>query len=389
MAAPAVATPAQKPSIQQINNAYRAAVVNNAIKIVQPLQSLTFAPGSQATFNFTPRNVGLTLGFIVMVSGNFVTASGTANRTQFGPANVLSNITFNDFNNYQRINVPGWYLNQINSYKARRPYAGAMTLTNMPVNYANNFTVMTAPASVTTTPQPFQMLYYVPVAYSEYDLRGAIYAAVTGGQMNLALTLNPAPWVASGDATLAMYTGGTGGAFSGNVTFDVYQVFYDQLPTVQGGAQNGKVIVPPVDLATTYELHQTVQTNLAQGQENTIAFSNYREFLSTTAVYNNAGVLNNGSDISYWALQAANLLYIFKKEPFIVANDARREIGTDLPLGTYYFSTREKPINTQTFGNMNLVINPSAVTAGANVLVGYETFAQQNVVLGAQAFANG
>lgn len=378
----------RKPTIQEVNTAYRNAVVNRAVRIVQPLQTVTFAPASQATFNFTPRNVGLLLGFYVKVSGNFATSSSTGAITQFGPANVLSNITFTDFNNYQRISCPGWYLNQINSYKNRRPFAAANTLTTYPTNYGNNFTVISAPATITSTPGAFQMLYYVPIAYSDYDLRGAIYAAVTGGQMNLALTINQTPWVASGDATLAMYSGGVGGAYNGNLTIEVTQVFYDQLPTVDQGGQP-KVVVPPVDLATTYELHQTVQTNLSVGQENTIPFSNYREFLSTTAIYDNNGTLNAGSDVSYWALQAANLLYIFKKPPYLVAADARREIGTDLPLGTYYFSSREKPINTQTFGNMNLVVNPSAVTAGAVIYVGYETFAQQNVVLGAQSFANG
>ena len=369
--------------------AFRQAVVNNAVKIVQQLQSISVVPGAQLAYNFTPRNVGLLLGFYVMVSVNMLNTGATSSLTQYGPANLISNFTFSDFNNYQRINAPGWYLSLVNSVKARRPYAAAVTLNNHPINYSNNFTVISAPATLTTTPGTLvQQLYYIPVAYSEYDLRGAIYAAVTGGQMNLQITPNATPWVASGDATLAVYSGGTGGAYYGNMTIDVYQVFYDQLPTINQGGQ-AKVVVPQIDLGTTYELHQTVANNLAQGQENTIAFSNYREFLSTAAIYDNAGVLNVGSDISYWALQAANLLYIFKKEPFLVAADARREIGTDMPKGTYYFSSREKPINTQTFGNMNLVINPSSVTnSTSQVLVGYETFAQQNVVLGAQAFAN-
>lgn len=380
------------------NAKFRRAVVNNAIKIVQPLQSQVFAPGSSPTISFVPRNVGLLIGFYMSVS---VAMTGTVDGssafpiiTQQGPASLLTNISFTDFNNYQRINCPGWYLAQVNSFKARRPFASCMSLTSYPIAYGNNMHTVQAPAALSASPQTVSMLYYVPIAYSDWDLRGAIYSAVTGGQMQLQVTPNAAPYASSGAYTPnnMYYSPTTGGSavYSGNMTVDVYQVFYDQLPTI---SQNGtsKVVVPPLDLATTYELKQTTLTGIAANQENTQPFSNYREFLSTSAIYQNGNAPSNynpGTDISYWALQAANLLYIFKKEPFLVQQESRDQIGLELPPANYYFSTRDKPINTQQYGNMNLVINPTTVNNGAVVYIGYETFAQQNVVLGAQAFAS-
>lgn len=381
-------TPAPKMTAAQANGFFRQAVVNRAIKITQPLLSQSAAITTQSVFNFIPRNVGLLLGFYVLVSVNMLNASGTSNITNYGTANLLSNVTFTDFNNYQRVNAPGWYVHLINTIKDRRPFGIANTLTSSTVAYGSNITVAKAPATLSTSGQLVQHAYYIPVAYSEWDLRGAIYAAVTGGQMNLQLTVNTTPWVASGDAMNAIYSGGTGGAYSGSVTLDVYQQYYDQLPTAQ--QQDGtKVIVPKLDLSTTYEIKQTFINNLSVNQDNYIAFSNYREFLSTVAVFDNGGTFNSGSDVAYWGLNAANTLFIQKKEPWVIALDMRRNFGVDLPPATYYFGTRDKPINTQEYGNMNLVINPSTVNANAQVLVGYETLAQQNVVLGAQSFANG
>jgi P3 major capsid protein len=392
----AAATPGSNPAnnVQAANRAFRNAVVRNAIKIVQPLQTLSINPAQQTTVNFLPRNVGLLLGFYIMVSFNvkFSGEGGAAGDLwEFGAANVLSNITFSDFNNYQRINCSGRYLNLVDTVKNRRPFASALTLNAYPINYSNNFQVITAASATTDADTLVQMLYYVPISYSDWDLRGAIYSAVTGGQMNLQVTFN-ANNIFSADALNGVYSAGTGNAIDGNVTLDVYQVFYDQLPTTTQNGQT-KVVVPPVDLSTTYELHETTAGQIAQGVENTIAFSNYREFLSTTAIYydtdGGANTLAAQADISYWALQAANLLYIFRMEPFLAAAQTRKEIGMDMPDGTYYFSTREKPINTQQWGNMNLVINPTNnYTGDGQVAVGYETFAQQNVVLGAQAFAN-
>lgn len=120
-----------------------------------------------------------------------------------------------------------------------------------------------------------------------------------------------------------------------------------------------------------------------------MAYSNFRSFLSTIAVFDNGGSYGNGSDVNYWSLASANFTNIFKLTPEIVALDGRMSIMSDMPLGTYLFESRDIPVNTINFGNMELNLNASTVNANARVLVGYEDFALVSQVVGASSLAAG
>lgn len=368
------------------NAGARAAVVANAQKLTQPLFSGTFVPANQNVVNVAPRNVGLLLGFYIYVQGSLAAASGTGNLTQFGPANMLSQIQFLDLQNYTRHQTAGWHLALINAVKSKGAFAGAWTLSSYPINFANNYNVQTAPATITTG-SPCKYLYYLPIAYSDFDLRGAIYAQVVSANMNLQLTINPAPVVTgTNDATLAVYGGATtvtAGGWSSAVTITIHQVYYDQLPR-----QGINPIVPALDLATVYELKNTALFGLVVGQDYQIAYSNFRDFLSTAVIYDNGGTLNVGSDINYWALQAANYVNLFNVPPYLAAVWGNSTIDDDMPKGTYYYDSRAKPISTTTYGNMNLTINPSVVNANAVLLVGFEDFGIQNQLIQAAGIAN-
>jgi len=62
---------------------------------------------------------------------------------------------------------------------------------------------------------------------------------------------------------------------------------------------------------------------------------------------------------------------------------------TDVPSGSYWFESRDTPVNTINFGNMELNINASLANAGARCLVAYESFAQVNQLVGATSLAGG
>lgn len=382
-------SPAQKAQAMRNQNAQaRSIVVGNAQKLTQLLQSITVTPANTPIVNFTPRNVGLILGFFIYVQGGLNAASGTGTRSQWGAANMLSQIQFTDLQNYTRHQTSGWHLAAIDSVKSRGPFGGNYTLNAYPINFSNNFAVNFAPTTVTTT-QTCKFLYYLPVAYSDQDLRGAIYAAVVSAQMNLALTINPVPVVTGVlDATLAVFGGATTTALGGwtsTVTIDVYQVYYDQIPR----DANNNPIVPGMDLATVYELKNSVLTGLVTGQDFQIPYSNFRDYLSTTVIYDNGGTLAAGTDINYWALQAANYANLWNVKPYLASIWGNAEIDVDFPLGSYYFSSRQKPISTAQYGNMNLVINPTGtVNAGAALLIGFEDLAVQNQLLNAAGIAN-
>lgn len=371
-------TPAQQ------NAAARSFVLASAVERIQNVFSQTVDSTKQNTLNIIPRNVGLIKGFFVDVVADFTVGATTpAALTKLGAANILKQITFVDLQNNTRIQTTGWHIHLVNTARQSAPYGVAQTLSGSPVGYGNNFDVMSAPAApAALATGKIKMRYYIPLAYSDFDLRGAVYAGVVNATQNLQLVINTGAFVASGDATEAVYTGNSGTI--GNVQINVYQHYLDQLPAGQSGP-----ILPMQDLSTIYELKNTTLTSMQAGQDFPIPYSNFRSFLSTFAVWDNGGVLNAGTDINYWALTSANYTNLFKYGPIESALLSRNRIGVDFPAGVYYFDHRTKPLNTIQYGNLELNLNASSVGANSKVLVGFEDFAMINVISGAGSLPAG
>ncbi len=295
-------------------------------------------------------------------------------------ANLLRNVTFTDLNNYQRVNISGWALALLNSARQGWAFGGAYD-PRMAIGYGNSYPVNSGPATLAANADgTVRMMYYLPLAYSGEDLRGSIYAAIVSATMNLQLTINPQPFVAANaDQLGAVYTGNANGNWKANtpVNITVHQVYLDQLPVVNGGP-----VLPIMDLNTVYDLKQTTQTGIQAGTDFTVPYSNFRDFLSTTVVFNNGNAYNSGSDVNYWALQSANFVNIFRYGASIAALEARQVFMSDLPPGAYYFNHRNRPINTVAFGNMELVLNASSAAQGSYLSVVYEALAQQTTLAG-------
>ncbi len=179
----------------------------------------------------------------------------------------------------------------------------------------------------------------------------------------------------AGDTTLGVYKAAAGAGANTSTTITVYQDYLDQIPY---GAQGP--ILPILDLSTIYELKQTIFTSMTAGQDFPMQYSNFRDFLSTMVVYFNGTARVAGADINYWALQSANFTNIWKMEPSLVALRTRQLITTDYPLGVYYFGSRNKPIATTQYGNMELILNSITAGASAYALVAYEDFALVNTI---------
>lgn len=347
---------------------------------------------SQPVVSVQPRMVGLIRSFIVKVVYTITNGSAVQiDLTDFGPANALGQIQFQDLQNNTRIQTPGWHIAFLNSVKMRRPYGTSLvrgTGFDDPINFGSNMAgQISAPATIAAgATGTVTMWYQVPLAYSEKDLRGAVYANVVNATMQLNLTISTTPVVDNGtDSTLAMYVGDTAGstalAVISAATITVYQDYLDQLPAGQQG-----VILPPLDLATIYDIKNTLLTSIVANQDFPVQYANFRDFLSTFAIYVNTaagGIRGNGSDINYWALQSANFTNIWKRNPDRVALITRNHLSTDPPPGAYYFGSRERPISTQQYGNMELVLNAQTAGTGAYMLMGFESFAMLNNVVGA------
>lgn len=393
MAAPTAPTSSgQQMSPQQMNAAARSAVLQNAVERIQQVYSTSQNSLTSANnvLNVVPRNVGLIKGFFVEIAVNLtLTTAATLAITPWGASNLLQQVIFNDLQNNTRIQTAGWHLHAVNTARLGRPYgipfamdkSGNAAGNNLPVGYGDNWVIQQGPQTlVENTAATLIFRYYVPLAYSKSDLRGAVYANVINATMQLQLTLNATNIaVAQGvDATLAVYAATTATAPTltiNTVTITVYQHYLDQLPMGQNGP-----ILPMLDLSTSYELKNTTVTGLAVGQDFPIPYSNYRSYLSTFFIYDNVGVTTFGTDINYISMQSANYTNLIKVTPDELALITYAYLQTGLPRGSYYISHRDDPISTIQYGNMDLIINPSAVTVGAQVYVGYEDMAMVNLL---------
>jgi len=362
--------------LQQINAQARGLILANSLQMTQQIFSAAYNPTTQNVIVVNPRNVGLIKGFIVEVNGSITNNGMTtaATRTGFGMSNALTNIQFNDLNNIVRINTSGRHIAMLNNVRSGAAYGGAYAPT-YPATLGANFTVQNAPATIAAgATSAVRFIYWIPIAYASDDLRGAIYAATVNATMQLQLTINPTPVIASGDPLTAIYSGNTG-AWSGNVTITVYQQYFDQLPT----GNNNVPILPPLDLNNYYQLLETNLTGMVAGTDFPYGYANFRDYYSTMATYDNAGVFNTGSDVNYWSLVSSNLTQIFKITPEIAALWARQATLQDMTPGCYWFDSRgggQNPINTVNFGNMQLNLNASAVTANAALYIATEAFGQ-------------
>lgn len=369
-------------------NAQAGALIRaNAVEMTQSIASATITnPTPGLVINVPPRNVGLAKYFILELAVNITNASGAGlTLTDFGPANLLSQLIFTDLQNNTRIQTTGWHLDVVATVKSRRPYGSAYINTtgiDSPVNYGSHWNVIEAPATIAASASAtVYMKYLIPLAYSDNDYRGAVYLNVVNATANLQFTLNPNVFIASGDSTLAVYTGNAGATIT-SLSYNVYQVYMDQLPQGPQGA-----ILPQQDLGTSYELKNIANSAIVAGQDFPVQYSNFRSFMSTTMIYYNGSARVSGADVAYWELLAANFTPIWKIGPNFSALKTRQIIGCDMPPGCYYFSSRLKPILTTQYGNMQLVLNASTAGAGSYLLTGYEDFAQINSVTGAGSLA--
>jgi hypothetical protein len=373
----------------QQNAQNRALVLAQSVNMFQYITSTTIFPSSNPQWNVQPRFVGLIKRFYVVVTGTINNSgSTTISLTDYGVANILSNVIYTDPANNQRHNTLGLHLALLATAKRRMPFAASIQAnTALGNNLSQGTNAPPASWGVHQAPQTiaasangtFRTVYEIPLAYSDQDLRGAVYSNLVNATQNLTLTANQNPVTANpADNTYAVYSGAAGSAGSiTSLTFTLYQEYLDQLP--QG--QNGQPILPGIDLSTIYQLKNTNFTAITNNQAFYVAYNNFNSFLSTFAIYNNSGTNSGrtyGSDVTWWQLVAANLTNLWQIDPLVATQLSRDHIHEDLPSGTYYFPSRAKPLLTNQYGNLQLALTPSTAGAGATLQVMWEYMASLN-----------
>jgi hypothetical protein len=358
----------------------RQVIMAQAIEMQTQLASVSLSStinNAGQVLNVTPRNVGLLKGFFVEFSAQIknTNASAAITPTILCPLNLFTNVQFTDLQNNVRINCPAYQIGLLDTIKQKNPFATAFlsTATDTVVKYGANSTatvqgasnvdtVWNAPASIASGATGVVTgLLWIPVAYSDHDYRGAIYANVINGQMNLQLTVTSAPgYVAGGGQMLTMY----GPADSAttvqvlNTTVQVTQVYMDQLPI---DPRSGLPILPQRDIATIYELKNTTFTAAVPNNDFAMPYPNFRDVLSSLVVFDPlAAPVSIPAITNYFSLQAANSTNVFKRTGSLNQAMVRNIMGFDLPLGITYFSFRGKPLSTTQYGNLQLLFNGSS-----------------------------
>lgn len=370
------------------NAAIRSQIISQGEDMFQPLVTGSIVPANQPNILIPLRNVGLIKGFWVEITATLTnTGSAAATRTNYNAANLVSNFTFTDYDNYQRINTTGKHMHILNTVKEQFPFCASLlsTALDTPIAYGNLASSIAAPATIAATSGTgtVKMVYWVPLAYSKTDLRGAVYGGVTSANAYLQITPNSLMGAGTGDGALAVYGGANTTITCTNFTYNVYQAYIDQLPQYTSGAAAGTAILPPLDISTQYRLNWVSNSGLTAGQDFPIIFTNFQDFLSMFVEYDQAGVFNAGTDINYFTVTAANTLQLFRRTALTQMALQRVKYKVDLPPAGYVFDFRDAPISTNQTGNMQLVINPISAAAGSNVFTGFESFAMVNTVLGA------
>lgn len=402
--APSAVAPSQSMSPSQQNSLATNAILATAVDRVQLVASTTVFPASNPVAIVQPINVGLIKRFIIIVAGT-ITNSGsqTLSLTQSGLANLFGQggVQYTDLNNYLRVNTSGKHLTYIANAKRRGPFGGTYSDNAVGTATATNrskmlnvdpatWPVFSAPATITTGAGSgsFRAAFELPLAYTDRDLRGAIWANVLNAVQQITLTLNAQAVTANpSDDTFAVYSGPAGAAGSiTSATITIYQEYLDQLPIA-----GGRVVLPALSLSTVYELKSTIFSAITPNQEFFMPYANQRSFASTFVDYNNNGTNTGhglGADVSYWALLAANASYIWKLDPLTVAMKSRDELSDDLPAGSYYFPTRRKNLATLQYGNLQLTLNAITAAAGAYVNFMVEDFALLNTLQSGASLAS-
>jgi hypothetical protein len=401
---PPTAAASPQMSLTQQDQMATQAILKRAVNRIQNVGSTTLSPASNPTWLLQPINVGLIKRFYIVCTGT-ITNSGsqTLNLTDAGLSNIfgVGGVQYTDLNNYLRVNTSGQHLTLLSYAKNRKPKFGTAnwnTVDGSNLSQMLNvppalWSVLEAPASITTETGSgtFRAMFELPLAYSDKDLRGAIWANVLTAVQQLQLTVNQ-NIVAAGtaDPTFAIYSGASGAAGSiTSITMTVYQEYLDQLPQASNGRQV-TTLLPQLSLSTVYEIKSLVQQAISPNQENYFSYTNQRSFLGTFVRYNNNGGngLEEGGDIAYWALVSANAAYLWKLDPLTATALSRDSLEVDLPRGTYYFDSRKRAIATLQFGNIQLTLNPSTANAGAYMYLMLDAFAPLNTLQNGPGLTN-
>ncbi len=332
-----------------------------------------FTAGQLATIKL--RNVGILTGVDLVVTGN-ITITTAAVPTSYGPFNFIQNLSYNDFNNVNRINLSHRALAIIEAGRQRRlGTRGFLSdLVDTPAVAGSVAPQIQLPTAVVApTSANFRIPIHIPICYdSSSNLKGAVLAQTDRGEQYISVQFPTAAQV-FGSTDDAVYSSGAGSI--ANLYVTAYQLFLQPQPI------QGQLYLPMQDLVTVYELNGGMRSSsdLAAGQAKYINYPNARQVLSSVhAYFNGSTVVGSGfvygTDMTNVEIELSANTSMTKFNGPDLYDHLRRLFNGDAFPGSMYFDHRRVPIDTVDFGQVQAKLTPSIVNANAYVESTFESF---------------
>lgn len=348
---------AQNINPYQQNMMARMNLLQTGIAMTKRLQPVKGDLGSQLKVPLLRMGImtGVLLHFTVPVN---ITVAATA--SPVSPWNIAQQVVYNDFAGTQRTRTNGFQLWAAQSMKQGDALSVAPSMSypgsaGPALVYDTN--ILSQP--VGTGQSAIRFSLYVPMAYDpSSDLTGAVLTQTNVGEHYI--TVDLAKNLVNADPWIAPYTAGTV-ASDGQVTVEAYQMY---IQPQNMSAEN----LPVIDLSTVYGFEGGYQTtaNIAAGQSTYLNYPNNRSILSTLVTFENGGAFTaNGADLNQITVVANSNTNFKEMSPRLVRELMRNMINSDLPQGTYYLGSRQQPILTQLYANVQAKMD--VVTANAGV----------------------
>lgn len=329
---------AQQPNPMEINAQQRARLLAGSQRfcLPAPLNNLVGLGGHTA---IKAQNIGVTTGFWLEFTAT-VNIDGLASVSKAGPYALVKRISLIDYSGNTRVDCTGpqlWLYNSVRN--------------NAPFGYNNQAVPSTLDYGVTVPDvggdgQKLRFYLYVPCAYSETDLRGAILTQVNTGELRINIEF-ASTITSSTDTTV--YSSGTV-SLVGNIEVRAYQDYLN--PAINDGIRGAAV--PPLDVMTIHEvLGVTSKTDIATGTEALISYPNGRAvFFTSIHVYLNGLLKPIDTSISRFRLLANGATNIQDRNGAMQGLFQRTRIDSDLQRGMLFQSHFASPMQTDIWGQL-------------------------------------
>jgi hypothetical protein len=359
----------QQQAAYNANMSARASLLSTGVAMVKKLPLVTMGLGQQV--QIPGQRMGVTTGFWLQCTANITVATAAATLSPMGPWNIFNRILYTDFAGTNRVNTNGISLYAMQCVKHNDLSGNAVA--GVIDNIGNVDTdILTAPTAVGTFNVYFDI--WVPLAYDpKSDLRGAILTQTVVGDHYITLQTAAA---LGGDPFLCPYSSTNANLTLNSLSIEAFQ-HYIQPQNLN--PSNPLAGLPSIDLSTVYyiEGNYTQNQNISAGGSTYINYPNNRSVLSSLLIFENGGGFTlNGADITNVVLIANSNTNLREMNPRLVRAGMRAQLGGDLPSGIYYIGSRQQPILTNLYGNVQLKLDVATVNSGTTQFISqYESFA--------------